>query len=361
MITTVHDLLDPLTGQRRSVQFAGSQLRAPGPDTSPANGRDIDGSSWWILPALYDADAHMPLLQAGLRRYDLTAALFGGVHHFNVALPWQLIRSRSLGSILTETAGTSLPRITLQLSVSPAADSAGFADWLAGHRSEVRELLAPVCKLHTVDPHFERNIEAVWTTGLKPAVFCYTWPDLLALVDRAHAPLHFRHATSAAMIDAIRAVPGATLQTSPHMLLPLAIGRRDALSVLPKPPADADRESLARRIVTDVDVIASDHVSPALGPQTGPGLQTQQHFISALLTACALYGWEIADIWPKVTTAPAEVFGIQPADGFVVVDPEAAITANRWPRQADDRAPYLGLELRGRVIAVGSAQMVELV
>lgn len=357
--TTIRDVLDPLTGKRRSVQFAGPRRLTSGSQPGRTGDRDVDGSSWWILPALYDADSNLQLLPAGLRRYDLTAALFGGIQHLNAALPWQLLRGHELGAIVAEAGESRLPRISLVLSVSPGDDSAEFPGWLTAHRTEVTELLVPVCRLFTADPHFERNIDAVWSAGLTPAVFCASEADLERLVGRARA-LHFRHATSAAMIEAIRQVPGATVQTSPHLLLPLAPGRRDRLSVLPKPPADADRESLVRELVRGVDVIASDHVSLPLGPPTSPGLQTQQHFLAALLTVCTHYGLDIADLWPKATSAPARVFGVQPEEGFVVVDPGPAPPVEPWPRQAEDRAPYLELELRGRVIAVGSGETVAL-
>jgi len=359
LTTTIRDVLDPLTGKRRSVQFAGARQLAPGSQPGVPPGREIDGSSWWILPALYDADSNLQLLPAGLRRYDLTAALFGGIHHLNAALPWQLLRGHDLEAIIGEAGEARLPRISLVLSVTPGDDSAEFPGWLTAHRTEVTELLAPVCRLFTADPHFERNIDAVWSAGMTPAVFCASEADLARLVGRARA-LHFRHATSASMLEAIRQVPGATVQTCPHLLLPLAPGRRDRLNVLPKPPADADRETLVRELVAGVDVIASDHVSLPLGPPTSPGLQTQQHFLPALLTVCSHYGLDIADVWPKATSGPARVFGVKPEEGFVVVDPGPVPPVGQWPRQAEDRAPYLGLELRGRVIAVGSGEGVAL-
>src|SRR5262249_3075323 len=145
LTTTIRDLLDPLTGERRSVRFAGSQLLGPGDDADRKSGRDIDGSDWWILPALYDADANLQLLPAGLRRYDLLAALSGGIQHTNAALPGQVLRGYEVDRVAAEAAEAGLPRVTPILQVSPADDSAGFPDWLAAHRSAVAEHLAPVC------------------------------------------------------------------------------------------------------------------------------------------------------------------------------------------------------------------------
>jgi len=144
------------------------------------------------------------------------------------------------------------------------------------------------------------------------------------------------------------------------MVLPLAPGRREQLAVLPIPPADEDRESLLAAL-TKVDLIASDHVSPPIDDPTGPGLQTQQHFTSALLTLAERTGIPLGDLWGKVTTGPAQVFCVRPATGFLVVDPTSRETVRRWPRQHEDRAPYLDIELLGRTIAVAADDRIVVV
>lgn len=348
--TTFRDVLDPLSGRRHDVALGGGRRLSP---DGAGRSRDVDGSSMLLLPGLYDADAHMPLLLVGPRRYDLFAALWGGVQQMNVALPWQLLGSTALADVVAETAPIRLPRLTLLLSVSPTPESEGFAAWLQHHRDEVTEILPPLVKLYTADPHFDRNLDAVWDAGLTPVVFSYTPEDLERLLARAHAPIHFRHATSGPMVSAMRAVTGSTVQTSPHFLLPLADEHRERLVVLPTPPDAADRASLASVFVSEVDVIASDHVSPAPYPPAGPGLQTQQHFLHALVAAAAHYDWELSAVLAKATTAPAEVFRRPHLDGFVVFDPTVDDPTATFPKQSPERAPYLGVGLPGRVVAIG--------
>jgi hypothetical protein len=357
-VTAFHDLLDPRSGERCDVVSQGGLVLEDA--VGVRAGRHIDASGWWLLPAIFDADAHMPFVPAGLRSYDLYAALWGGVAHMVIALPFQLVRGHDLRLLVTELTRTRLPEITPVISVLPTEDSAGFPAWLQENSAAVHDLLAKICKLYTPDPNFRANLDAVWEAGLTPAVFAYTPREFEELMAVAHAPLHVRHATSAAMVDAVHAKPGLTVQTSPHMLLPLAPGRREQLAVLPAPPADDDRESLLAA-VAKIDLIASDHVSPPLGEPTGPGLQTQQHFAPALLTLAQRTGIPLGRLWEKVTAGPARVFGVRPAPGFVVVDPAARETVRRWPRQREDRAPYLGSELAGRTIAVASGGRIVMV
>jgi hypothetical protein len=338
--TTIHELLDPITRQRHDLSF-----ETRGPD------RHLDGSAWWLLPAVVDADAHMPFVPAGLRSYDLLAALHGGVHHMVVALPYQLARQHPLAALVAELGRPVLPAITPLISVSPDGDSAGFPAWLAANREQLRESLVGVVKLYTPDPGFRANLEAVWEAGLKPAVFAYTPEELELVLSIAHAPLHVRHVTSRAMLDAVHGIAGATCQTSPHLVLELQPGRREALTVMPTPPEEPDRRSLAEA-VGQVHLLASDHVSPPLGAPTGPGLQTQQHFVPALLTMADRLGLDLDRLWRQVTSAPASVFGLDTTPGSIVVDPAEQPAVGLWPRQRDDRAPYLGSTLRGRVLAV---------
>lgn len=353
IVTAIHDVLDPLTNERHDVVVGSGRWWRDGVPTSAARVRDVDGAHLWVLPGLYDADAHMPLLLTGPRAYDLFAAQWGGVTQMNVALPWQLLGATPIADVVAEAAKLTLPRITLLLSVMPNDESAGFAAWIGRNVGQVTDLLPPVCKLYTVDPNFDRNLDAVWGAGLVPMVFCETADDLERLLPHAHGPLHFRHATSAAVAAAMRSVDGATVQTSPHFLLPIPDDRRTALTVLPAPPGAADRSSLAAVFLEQIDVLASDHVSPAPAPPGGPGLQTQQHLMHALLAAASANGWPLGDVLRKATTAPAAVFGIARPPGFVVWDPATDDSTSTFPKQRPDRAPYLGLDLPGRVVAIG--------
>ncbi|WP_152991434.1 hypothetical protein [Frankia sp. R43] len=357
--TTFADVLDPISGERRSVSLGGGRALDPQAPAGP-NDRVVDGSGFWLLPAVYDADAHLPLLEVGLREVDVYVARHGGVSHQNVALQWQALRHLDLPGIVAELRQTVLPAITPLLSVN-IDDTDDFAAWFDKHLPEVRDLLPPVCKLYTADPHFERHLDLVWSAGLRAVVYCYTEPDFDWLVTHVEGPLHVRHATSAGFVDRVLANAGATVQTSPHLLHPLAPGRREDLVVLPTPPDDAERTALADVFLDRVTMLATDHNAlPVSGP-TGPGLQAQQHLLPLLLSLCDVYGWTPAQLWPKITTAPTEVFGTVHPQGWVVVDPAHREQVSPWPMQAADRAAFVGLTLPGRVLAIGSGDHAELV
>jgi hypothetical protein len=358
--TTVHNVLDPLTGARRALRWAHGDGIAVARSFSAGEGRDIDGTDLWVLPPLYDADAHLPFIPFGIRHTDMQKALAGGIAQFNAALPWQLARNHALADLAAELALTTLPKIVPLISVSPDADSAGFPAWLRGHVDEVREFTPPICKLYSDDPNFVGNLEAIWEVGLEPMVWCVSWQDLEALVARAgDRPLHHRHATSSEMVTLMRKATKATLQTSPHFLM-LAGGKRSALTVLPPPPPEDHAASLAKVFLDEIDIIVTDHNAPPVrGNPTGPGLQTQQTFLQTLLTLAETHGWPLDRVLAKATTAPAKLFGTVTPTGFLLVDPNAEPSA-LWPGQAPDRAPFEGMPLKGRVLAIGAADRVEL-
>lgn len=363
MWTTIHDLADPLTGERRSIRWRTGGGVCLAPSFPAGEGREIDGAGLWLLPALYDADAHMPHLEFGVRRSDILRALTGGVAQMNVAVRWQLARTMDVAAIAEELARHRLPRIIPLLSVSPNAESEGFAAWLGAHRPALSERFLNVVKLYSNDPFLHRNLDALWAAGMTPMVWNADEASLADLVDRAgDRPLHLRHATSAGMVATMRRATGATLQTSPHFLMPIAEAKRRALVVLPPLlPAEAGR-SLAEVFLDQVDLLASDHNAPFYrGAPVTPGLQTQQQFLPALLTLAEMFDWPLAAVLAKATTRPAAVFGVAAPGAFLVVDPEHREPVGNWPGQSPDRAPFEGLTLRGRVLAVAAEDGVELV
>ncbi|WP_397473800.1 hypothetical protein [Pusillimonas sp.] len=333
------------------------------PNWPPEQGRDIDGSEWWLLPALYDADAHAPHVQFGVRRSDALRALAGGVSQTNIAVAWQLVAKSDLGALAEDMGSEALVRIVPLLSVWPHEDSAGFGSWLARQIRTWPQSMPRVCKFYSADPHLERNLDAAWEHGIKPMVWCVNDADLERVV--AHAgerPLHLRHATSAPVVDIMRRAPEATIQSSPHFMLELAKGKHENLTVLPSPPSEQARLSLVSAFPDRVDVIASDHVSPHYaGPPISPGLQTQQHFLPALLTLCEQHGWDLESIWQKATTAPAHIFGMPAPQDLLLVDPTHEEQVRAWPWQTPDRAPFEGLTLKGHVLAVLRADQVTLI
>ncbi len=359
--TTFHDLLDPLTGDRRSIRVEDGRPLPAGTPTPSGVGRDIDGSDWWVLPGLYDADAHLPLVELGLRESDRYAALQGGVTRINVALQWQDIAELDLRELVADLTRWSLPEITPILSVHSDSDASGFGPWLAENAELVRELLPPVCKLYSYGDGFWDNLRTVADAGLLPVVYCKDAEDLEAVAAKAPVPIHFRHAVSAETVEVMERLVGATLQTSPHFLLPVTDDVRAGLFVLPPVGGDDQREAFAPLVPDHISYLVTDHNAPPLEAPTGPGLQVIQHFAPAVLTIAELYGWPLPDVWEMVTTAPARRFGVELADSFVIVDPAHRQTVGLWePRQTADRAPYAGLELTGRVIAVGNDAVVEI-
>lgn len=359
--TTVHDVLNPLTGGRQSIRWqgAGAALSAAWPH---GTGRDIDGSALWLLPALYDADAHLPLVQLGFRHSDLQAALAGGVAQTNVAIPWQLVRSLDVKSFAEDIAREKAVKLIPLLSISPDEDSRDFPAWLQVHRGVYHENFPPLCKLYSTDPNLERNIEAVWDAGLKPMIWNWNDADLEKIVDRAGSrPIHLRHATSAAMVATMRRASGATLQTSPHFLLPLRPGKAETLNVLPPLPPEATRCTLAEVFLAEVDMIASDHNAPPASGQAGPGLQCQQHFLPSLLSLTETFDWNLQAVLQKAIAAPAAIFGVAAPAQLLLVDPSYRETMKLWPGQNPERAPFEGLPLKGRVLAMLSGSRVDLV
>lgn len=363
MWTTFHNLLNPLTEERLSVRWQTGSGSSTATSYPRHEGRDIDGSALWLLPALYDADAHMPHIEFGVRQSDVMRALAGGISQMNVAVRWQLARTMDIAAIARALKRQQLPKMIPLLSVSPTAESADFPAWLRDNAQLLAEHLPKVCKLYSNDPHLHRNLDALWEAGIKPMVWNADDTALAQVVERTgDRPLHLRHATSAAMVATMRKATNATVQTSPHFMLPIDERKRANLTVLPPlSPPEAGR-SLAQVFLDQIDMIASDHNAPYyLGPPITPGLQTQQQFLPALLTLADMYGWPLSAVLEKATRAPAAVFDTPAPTALLVVAPGESATITNWPGQTSDRAPFEGMDLKGRVFAVADHDHVELV
>lgn len=361
LATTVHDVLNPLNGERQSLRWqgAGAVMAAAWPKGA---GRDIDGANLWLLPALYDADAHMPLVEFGFRHADMQRAIEGGIAQMNVAIPWQLIRNLDVTSLAADLARPRLPKIIPLLSISPDEDSRDFPNWLKTNRAVYEQVFPGLCKLYSTDPNLERNIEALWEAGLKPMIWNASDADLAKTVERAgDRPIHLRHATSAAMVSVMRRAERATLQTSPHFLLPLAPGKAESLNVLPPLPPQSVSRTLADVFLEQIDMIVTDHNAPPVSGPAGPGLQSQQQFLATLLTLAERFDWNLAELLDKAIAAPAAIFGMPAPDQFLLVDPTHTETVKNWPGQDPQRAPFENLVLKGRVLAMLSPREVALV
>ena len=361
LTTTVHGVLDPLTGTRSDIRWRSDGTMASSAEQLDSSQRAINGESLWLIPPLYDADAHLNL-DVGIRRLDSLRALAGGIAQMNVAVPWELTEALGLAALTAELEAETFPRMIPLLSVSPDADTTGFAAWIKANAARFGNILPRLCKLYSYDLNFDRNIEALWRNDIKPVVWCRTPEDLDHVVGLAgNQPIHLRHATSAAMIATMRRAGAATVQTSPHFLLELQQAS-ETLTVWPPVPGGDARRSLVDGARDEIDMIASDHNPlPFSGPVTGPGLQSQQQMLSALLHLVDHNGWTLPDLLSLARDAPARIFGTPAPDGFLLVDPEAEAIVAPWPGQPPDRAPYAGLTLKGRVLAVSNGTRIVLV
>lgn len=337
------DVLDPLTGEREDVTVT------PPEGWPGATVGRRDGSALWVLPGLYDADQHWPVPDTGIRQGDRWRCLVGGSLHVNTAYSWDRLPA-SPAEVAAGFDRLRFPQTFPVLSV-PHEGSEGFADWVRAHAAELRDTWPPVCKLYTLDPHVERNIEAVWEAGLRAVVYCWEDHHVEDMVALTGGPLHFRHATSAALLARMKARPDSTVQTSPHFLLEVDPDQAAQLHVLPPVPGEPDRSSLLG-VLEQVEMVGTDHNAPILGNE-GPGLDVATTLLPAVVTLADEVPGGLAALLPKVTTGPAEVFGTagRLVPTRLVVDPAWESEVRLDPGQEARRAPYLGRTLKGTVVA----------
>ena len=339
----VEGLLDPLSGERRDLEVTVAHL--PGETT-------IDGSSWWVLPGLYDADVHWPIFDAGARELDRFSAMRGGVVAVNTACPWDRVAQVGPAAVTAALAPLRFPQVIPVLSVSPDETSDGFADWLTRSADELLATWPAVCKLYSYDERFDENFDAVVAAGMRPIIYAFDDDAVDRIVERG-VPVHFRHAVTPELIERMKALPGATVQVSPHFLAEVLDEHRGRLHVLPPVGDAAARAALVDVTIDRVDVLASDHNAPVAGNE-GPGLDAADLFLPALLTVAAQHDWAMADLLPKLRDNPASVFrtGQLLQDGAVIVDPAASELIGAAPGQEARRIPYVGTHLATRVVAV---------
>jgi hypothetical protein len=344
------DVLNPLTGERSDLGF-----EVPGPASGGAEIPTYDGSELWVLPGLYDADAHLPILQRGVRPTDRLRALAGGAAALNTAVPWHLVEPLDLQTVTDFFAATTFPRMLPILSISDQPSSEGFAAWIDKFGDQLKGTWMPTIKMYSNDPFFAQNLEAAWAAGFRAAIYFYDEQAFVDTVASRGGPVHFRHVISKEMADAIESRPDSTSQTSPHFLVELPAGRAEELFVLPPVPGGDARNSLRQIIPSRVDVIASDHNAPIAGNK-GPGLEIEQFLLPALLKLVEQGVFDLATALEKATTAAIAVF--QPAaeipESTLIVDPASQGPVGLWPGQEARRSAFLGVELAGSVLAVAS-------
>ncbi|WP_141564330.1 amidohydrolase family protein [Mycolicibacterium palauense] len=339
------DVLDPLTGERTDISFD-----VPGPVRATPE-PVIDGAGLWVLPGLYDADAHLPVLDRGVRETDRWRALAGGVTSLNTAVPWHLLEPLDLDAVTTFLAATAFPRMLPILSVADSPSSAGFAAWLESFGDQIRSTWMPTIKLYSNDPNFWRNLEAIWAAGCRAAIYFYDRSSYERVLQSA-GPVHFRHVIDKSMSDDIGSRADSTCQTSPHFLVELPPERPSELHVLPPVPGEPARSSLRGVLAEHVDLIASDHNAPILG-NTGPGLEIEQHLLPALLALVEQDVMALSTALEKSTTGAEAVFRPSAAlsRARLIVDPGPTGPVGLWPGQESRRAAFRGVPLPGTVVA----------
>ena len=353
------DLWDPLTESRRDLEVTVEHLPGATPASRPE--RTIDGSSWWVLPGLYDADVHWPIFDAGARWLDRFHAMRGGVVAVNTACPWDRVAEVGPTAVTAALAPLRFPQVIPVLSVSPDETSEGFADWLPRVADELLETWPAVCKLYSYDERFDEHFDAVVAAGMRPIIYAFDEAAVDRIVARG-VPVHFRHAVTPALIERMKALPGATVQVSPHFLAEVLDEHRSQLHVLPPVGDRLARAELLDVTLDRVDVIASDHNAPVAGNE-GPGLDAADQFLPALLTVAAQEGWDLAAVVPKLRDAPASVFRTEDRlqSGAVIVDPAASELVGAGPGQEARRIPYVGTHLATRVVAVAAGDELRFV
>jgi hypothetical protein len=330
------------------------------PRSLPPEMKTLDASRWQTHSALYDADTLLALRDARLAESDREVALSGGVARLNASIGWQRMADREEAAALLRMAKDSvMPRVRLLLAVMPDQDTEGFAAWFATFAANAPlgdGTLLRACKLYGREPHFERNLAAVWDAGWLPVVFT---ADPRALVARAAAlgkPIVFRHAASAADLDAMQAPPTLDVSrwvtSSPQYLLPVDASRRASFVVRPPIADEATRHALLERFA-EIDLIATDHV--ARGATTGPGLQSQHHFLPALLTLADELAVPPHIVLGRASSRPAMLFGQDPSDWAVALvsrEPAQPNASTTMPGIDPERDPFATTPFAPRVMAI---------
>jgi allantoinase len=227
----------------------------------------------------------------------------------------------------------------------PAADSETLAAGMAvaaarGVPVAVHCELA--CHGHTV----ASEVAAVrWAAGLARA---------------AGAQLHVVHCSAVEAVDEARRWPAVTVETCPHYLV-LDESAGPLAHCFPPIRSAANREGLWERVLAGmVDCVASDHspCPPELRetPQPWAGIDGVGMVLPLLLSSGRLAINEIA----ALTTAAARILRL-PGKGAIapgydadlaIVDPGAGWTVSIDTLRTRHKAsPYLGMTLRGQVVA----------
>jgi len=370
--------------------------------------RVVDGSGKWVLPAFVDLHAH--LREPGQEYKEdiatgLAAAAAGGYAHVCVmpntkpvndtraVTEMMLRRAAEVGGprlhpIAAITVGQKGKELTEMAELRDAGAVAVSDDGVCVMSSAVMRRALEYAKTFDlpVIQHAEDHELSAGADMHEGAVSARLglrgWPRVaedvivardVLLAEYTGARYHVAHASTLGTVRILREAKSrgisVTAEVTPHHLLltdAAVIGYDTACKVNPPLREEADVEALRQALADGtLDAIATDHA-----PHTSlekdcefsyakPGMMGLELCFGLLLGLVGKNGLTLARLIDALSTRPARIAGLDaptlregsPAD-LVLVDPEALWVPERGKlRSKSDNTPFLGRELRGRVLA----------
>ncbi|GMV12866.1 MAG: dihydroorotase [Polyangiaceae bacterium] len=369
--------------------------------------RVVDGAGKWLLPAFVDLHAH--LREPGQEYKEdiasgLAAAAAGGYAHVCVmpntkpvndtraVTEMMLRRAAEVGGprlhpIAAITMGQKGKELTEMAELRDAGAVAVSDDGVCVMSSAVMRRALEYAKTFDlpVIQHAEDHELSAGADMHEGAVSARLglrgWPRVaedvivardVLLAEYTRARYHVAHASTLGTVRILREAKSrglpVTAEVTPHHLLltdAAVIGYDTACKVNPPLREEADVEALRAALADGtLDAIATDHA-----PHTSlekdcefsfakPGMMGLELCFGLLLGLVGKNGLTLGRLIDALSTRPARIAGLDapslregaPAD-LVLVDPEALWTPERGKlRSKSDNTPFLGRELRGRVL-----------
>lgn len=369
--------------------------------------RVVDGSGKWVLPAFVDLHAH--LREPGQEYKEdiatgLAAAAAGGYAHVCVmpntkpvndtraVTEMMLRRAAEVGGprlhpIAAITMGQKGKELTEMAELRDAGAVAVSDDGVCVMSSAVMRRALEYAKTFDL-PVIQHAEDHELTAGadmhegaVSARLGLRGWPRVaedvivardVLLAEYTGARYHVAHASTLGTVRILREAKSrglaVTAEVTPHHLLltdAAVIGYDTACKVNPPLREEADVEALRSALADGtLDAIATDHA-----PHTSlekdcefsyakPGMMGLELCFGLLLGLVGKNGLTLGRLIDALSTRPARIAGLDaptlregsPAD-LVLVDPERAwVPARGSLRSKSDNTPFLGRELRGRVL-----------
>ncbi len=390
--------------RRAEVRIVDGVVASVGPDPGPA-GEIIDCTGAWIGPGFVDVHAHLrePGEEWKEDVASASAAAAAGGYTAIVAMPNTtppidaghlarfvagrgaeagLVEVVSAGCISEGRAGRRLAHlddlwdagVRLFTDDGDAVSDAGLMRRALEYLGERGGVLAQ----HAVDPglaagghlHEGAVSSLLGLPGIPAEAEEIVLARDLALVARTGTRYHVQHLATARGVELVAAAKEAglpvTAEVTPHHL---AFDHRAVLETDPvfkmMPPLRAPEDVAALRSALRagiVDMVATDHAPHASHEKDVPFEEAPNGVIGlewagAIVRTCV--GLDAEAFFDRLSTAPARLAGFEHQGGPVRVGGAANLTVfdpeRTWvPEGTVSRAtntPYLGMELRGRVVA----------